>query len=69
MENQHKPKILRDGLMTISSNAEGIQFTPSPLLKALFGEKVMSDVYYKRATKPTKSKKDVSKSTEESSSS
>lgn len=42
--------------MTISSNAEGIQFTPSPLLKALFGEKVMSDVYYKRATKKAKPK-------------
>lgn len=39
---------MSDGLMTISSNAEGVLFTPSPLLKQLFGAKVMTDVYYKR---------------------
>lgn len=50
MENQHKPVIIKDGMMTISSNAEGIMFAPSQQLKDIFGAKLMTDVYYKRAT-------------------
>ena len=48
MSSQHKPQILQDGLMTISSNSEGILYQPSELIKEIFGAKMFPDVYRKR---------------------
>lgn len=45
-----KPIIITDPLITITSNEQGVAFQPSALIKSLFGEKLMSDVFYRRAT-------------------
>lgn len=54
MASQFKPIIIDDPLMKVSANAEGIQFEPSPLIKAVFGPVLMTDQYYRREKKSTK---------------
>lgn len=46
--NQHKPKVISDGMITISSNNEGIQFQPSTSMIDIFGKTLMSPSYFER---------------------